>query len=179
MQFGSTQDVRFIGRNSNSPEDPDLKRVRPDFADPARKGETRPPDDDPFLEGDQLIPKAVRAAQAAIRDPVLALQPEVRPLFKGSTDMEPIDPNNKVFQSPVFLVAPQFTENMKEEEKTFFTDSYHGGYNKPIQHSQFPIVSKEIQSFFHVGPDCRCHEESPVVFALTPETRPLPIQGYA
>ena len=65
--------MRFIGRNSNSQEDPDLKRVRPDFADPARKGEVRPPDDDPFLEGDALIPKAVRVAQAAIKDPVIAL----------------------------------------------------------------------------------------------------------
>ena len=90
MQFG-TNDAqnRFIGRNSNDPEDPDIKRERPDFADPARKGDERPPDDDPFLEGDALIPKAVRAAQAAIKDPVLALQPQVKPLFEGSHDMEP------------------------------------------------------------------------------------------
>lgn len=150
---------RFLGRNSNEARDPDLKRTNPNFADDRRKLDdvtTRPPDVDPSLEGDELIPLAVRKRQAAIKDPVLAQQPSVRPLYTGSRDMEPVDPSNKVFKSPVFLVDPKFTENMDAEEMTFFTSNDHGGHNKPIVQSQYPIVHKEIMNFFHVGPDCTC-----------------------
>ena len=69
---------RFLGRNSNEERDPDLKRTNPNFADDRRKLDdvrTRPPDVDPSLEGDELIPKAVRQRQAAIKDPILAVQP--------------------------------------------------------------------------------------------------------
>ena len=45
---------------------------------------------------------------------------------------------------------------MKAEEKVFFTDNDHGGHNKPIVQSQYPIVHADIMEFFHVGPDCRC-----------------------
>ena len=150
---------RFLGRNSNEARDPDLKRTNPNFADDRRKladPATRPPDVDPSLEGDELIPLAVRRRQAAIKDPVLAVKPEVRPLFDGEEIMEPIDPNNKVFQSPVFLVDPNFTKNLKNEDKVLFTDNDLGGHKEPIVQSKFPIVHEDIMNFFHVGPDCRC-----------------------
>ena len=50
------------------------------------------------------------------KDAVLAKIPDVRPLEASPSDHEPIDPMNKVFKSPVFLVDPKFTMEMKEDE---------------------------------------------------------------
>jgi hypothetical protein len=108
-----------FGQNSNF-NDRDLKRQKPDFANPNRKGDEREKDVEPFLEGEELIPIAVRNAQAAIRDPILAKEPELRPLFNGSYDLEPLDYSNKKFLSPVFLVDPMFTMGMEGEKNQLF-----------------------------------------------------------
>ena len=52
-----------------------------------------------------------KAALAAIKDPILALKPKVRELFKGSGIMEPImDPVREAEMiPPIFLTDPKFT----------------------------------------------------------------------
>jgi hypothetical protein len=42
--------------------------------------------------------------------------------------MEPVDPSNKKFQSPVFLVDPMFTKEKKDEEIQVFRDNDHAGW---------------------------------------------------
>ena len=84
-----------FGQTSNN--DSDIKTQFPDFAAPQNKGAKRAVEVAEHLEGDELIPKKVRNAQAAIKDEVLAKIPDVRPLFRGSRDMEPIDYSNKKF----------------------------------------------------------------------------------
>ena len=172
MQFG-VQNHPSFGRNSNDPEDPGFKKHNPDFAAPHRKGESRINDgngpDDPHLMGEELVPKAVRAAQAAIKDPVLAIMPEVK-LWDNGKDWEPIDPKQKKFSAPIFLVDPKFTDTMADDHKSFFSGHYHGGHGQPIIAHQWPIVTKQVQDFFHVGPDCSCRtaKERPVVVAKEP-----------
>ena len=128
----------------------------PDFASPFRKGDLRAELPEEFRMGDELIPKAERERRAAERDPVLARAPRVRPLFQGSYDVEPIDPSGKVFPSPVFLVDPKFTKDMKEEEKVIFEGHDLGGYKEPRVGSTWPIIKTQVQKYFHVGPDCTC-----------------------
>ena len=170
MQFGQPSfggNVPFTsGQNSNEARDSDLKRGQPDFAAPGRKADS---DSRPVLVEEEVgpnhVPKSVRLRQAAIKDPVLALQPDVRPLFKGSHIMEPIDYSGKVFQSPVFLTDPMFMRD--GEEMQLFTDNDFGGYRKPLIHTHFPIVHPMVQDFFTVGPDCTC-EGNKEIFALVP-----------
>lgn len=95
-------------------------------------------------EGDELIPRAERRRRAAERDPVLAKMPDVRPFHLSPRDFEPIDPNNKKFKSPVFLVDPMFTEDMKDEEMVVFRDNDWAGWKQPLVHSRFPFIRKEV-----------------------------------
>ena len=63
--------------NSNR-TDRDLRRQKPNFADPARKLKNlsdRPPDMEEERTGDELILKSERARRAAIKDKRLALKP--------------------------------------------------------------------------------------------------------
>ena len=165
-RFGGVQNP--FGQNSNV-NDSDIRRQNPDFANPARKGEVRPLDDDPHLE-DDYVPLAVRNAQAAIKDPILARQPDVRPLYEGSYDMEPIDYSNKKFLSPVFLVDPMFTMGSEDKDKNqLFIDNDFGGWKRPVNPSKWPIISNAVQDFFGVGPDCTCKKTHKAVFALIPK----------
>ena len=117
--FGVPQRERFdetnpFGQTSNT--DSDLKRQFPKFANPFMNDRERQKEVPEHIEGEELIPLKVRNARAAIKDPVLAKQPDVRPLYKGSYDMEPIDYSNKKFLSPVFLVDPMFTMGKSGDE---------------------------------------------------------------
>lgn len=131
--------VPFEHLNSNT-NDSDIKRDFPGFASYENKrfGERRPAPEEEFTE--KLTVKQ-RNALAAEKDPVLALRPNVRPLFPGSHDFEPIDPSNKKFKSPVFLVDPKFTKDLKPEEKVLFTDNDHGGWRQPVSQSVWPLIN--------------------------------------
>jgi len=130
------------------------------------------------LEGDELIPLAVRNARAAIKDPILAKQPDVRPLYEGSYDMEPIDYSNKKFKSPVFLVDPMFTMGKDGDENQLFVDNDFGGWKRPVNPSKWPIVGHEVQNFFGVGPDCTCKTTHKPIFAKLPRFEKLNINHY-
>ncbi len=95
-----------------------------------------------------------RNARKAVRKPVLAIRPSVKPLFPGSNDYEPIDPTNKKFKAPVFLVDPKFTKTLKKEEKTTFEDNDFGGWEMPVNPTKWPYVNEHVQKLFKVGPDC-------------------------
>ena len=172
------QQAPFSFQNSNDPQDSDIKRELPNFANPARQNDVRPPLEEEERTGDELIPKAVRNKQAAIKDPVLALQPQVKPLFPGSRDMEPIDPKNKKFKSPVFLVDPKFTKEMKDDDKMLFEDNDHGGFKQPVVQSTWPIIRTEVQKFFHVGPGCTCEDKNRPVFYIEPRYERLHLPEY-
>ena len=177
--FGFNRNEKFdhnnpFGQTSNN--DSDIKKDLPEFADPRRKGEKRPFEEAEHLPDDH-VPIKVRNAQAAIRDPILAKEPDVRPLFKGSYDYEPIDYSNKKFLSPVFLVDPMFTDKM-EDKKEVFEDNDFGGYKKPVSPSRWPIIGGAVQSFFGVGPDCTCHDKTKPVFAVLPEFKELDLKHY-
>ena len=58
---------------------------------------------------------------------------------------EPIDPNEKVFLSPVFLVDPRFTNEKKEEERVVFEGHDLGGYKEPLVGSTWPIIKTQVQ----------------------------------
>merc|ERR1719491_123692 len=131
------------------------ERELPDFADPyTPKGESNQIVHE-LREGDDFIPKEVQAAEAAQRDPVIALTPKYN---------EPIDPNNKVFLSPVFISEPEFTDALKDQrEVAVFRGNDHAGWRQPKVHSRFPIVTMPVRKFFHVGADCKCDDaEKPV-----------------
>lgn len=87
---------------------------------------------------------------------MLAKRPDVKPLFYGSKDYEPIDYTKKKFKSPVFLVDPKFTDELKDEEKTCFLDNDFGGWRVPVNPSKWPYVKFEVQDYFKVGPNCAC-----------------------
>ena len=151
----------------------------PDFADPARKGNKRGILPEEERMGDELIPKKVRDAKAAKKDDILATIPDVRPLEASPHDHEPIDPKNKVFKSPVFLVDPKFTMDMKEEDRVDFHGHDFGGHKQPHVDPKWPIVQKEVKSFFGVGDDCSaCGMAKKTVFALEPRVEPLRIPTY-
>ena len=60
--------------------------------------------------GDELILKSEIIRRASEKDPVLAQTPRAKLLpVMNNFGYEPIDPNEKVFLSPVFLVDPMFT----------------------------------------------------------------------
>ena len=164
------------GQTSNN--DSDLKREVPDFAAPQNKGKERAFEEAEHRTGDELIPLSVRNARAAIKDPILAKQPDVRPLFEGSFDMEPIDYTNKVFQSPVFLVDPMFTEGKKGDENQLFIDNDFGGWKRPVNPSRWPIIGSEVHGFFGVGPDCTCKTTHKPVFAKLPRFEQIKLDHY-
>ena len=60
------------------------------------------------------------------------------------------------------------------EDMVLFIDNDHGGHNKPLVQSKFPIVHPEIMDFFHVGPDCKCRGDDKIIFRQ-PEYRRLPV----
>ena len=62
----------------------------------------------------------------------------------NSRYVEPVEVVKKIFKAPVFLVDPQFTEDLKEEEKVSFESNDHGGWAEPKVHSQWPIVAPEV-----------------------------------
>lgn len=169
-------ETKPFGQTSNT--DSDIKRQFPKFANPHNNDRARKPEVPEHLEGEELIPLAVRNARAAIRDPVLAKQPEVRPLYEGSYDMEPIDFSNKKFLSPVFLVDPMFTMGKTGDENQLFIDNDFGGYKRPVNPSKWPIIGNEVQSFFGVGPDCTCKSTHKPVYAILPRFEPLNIEHY-
>ena len=179
--FGEPQRERYdhlnpFGQTSNN--DSDLKRQFPKFANPFQNDRARQEEEPEHLEGEELIPLKVRNARAAIKDPVLAKQPDVRPLYKGSYDMEPIDYSNKKFLSPVFLVDPMFTMGKSGDEDQLFKDNDFGGYKRPVNPSKWPIIGNEVQGFFGVGPDCTCKSTKKPVFAKLPRFEPLDVGHY-
>ena len=119
-----------FGQNSNDPEDPGFKRDFPDFAHPKDQGKRRPALIEEELPRDH-IPKAVLNAQKAIRDPVMAKIPDIKILnIPGHQHVYiPIEPATRVYKSPVFLVDPKFTNDMKEEDKVCYEDNDHAGHN--------------------------------------------------
>lgn len=94
--------------------------------------------------GDELIPKKEREARAAKKDEVLAEIPDVRPLEASPHDHEPIDPKKKKFKSPVFLVDPKFTMEMKEEDRVDFHGHDFAGFKQPKVEPVWPIVKKPV-----------------------------------
>jgi hypothetical protein len=129
--------------------------------------------------GDELITKKERHRIAAKKDTVLAEIPDVRPLEASPYDHEPIDPKNKVFKSPVFLVDPMFTMEMKEEDKVAFEGHDFGGFKQPAVDPVWPLVKKPVKDFFGVGDDCSaCGMAKKTVFALEPKVLPLRIPTY-
>merc|ERR1712003_533966 len=86
------------------------------------------------------IPKKERNRIAAIRDEIVAYEPDYKPLFEGSDIMEPVDYTQRTFKAPVFLVDPMFTRKQKPEEVQVFRDSDHAGHNEPVSHSKFPLI---------------------------------------
>lgn len=112
------QHSRTSHLNSNR-TDRGIRRQRPNFSDPARKLRD-PRDRAPLFEeertGHELIPVRERARRAAVPDKVLALKPKTKS-YGGTPDKEPIDPQNKKFKSPVFLVNPKFKDVMMPEEE--------------------------------------------------------------
>lgn len=97
-----------------------------------------------FRMGDELIHSETRAATAAMRDPVIALEPATKPFYLSPKDKEPIDPENKTFKSPVFLTDPEFTEPMMDEEIKLFRGNDWAGWNAPRVYSKFPFIRKEV-----------------------------------
>ena len=75
---------------------------------------------------------------AAIKDPILALKPKVRELFKGSGIMEPVmDPAREAEMiPPIFLTDPQFTG--KNDGKHRFSGHDCAGGN-PVSY-KWPLV---------------------------------------
>jgi hypothetical protein len=76
--------------------------------------------------------------------------------------------------SPVFLVDPNFTKNMKDTDVMEFRGNDFGGYKEPKVEQIWPIVRPPVQQFFHVGPACTCdaaHRRE--VFALEPRVQQL------
>ena len=122
------------GQTSNN--DSDHKRELPDFASPANKGKERPFEEAEHIEGDELLPIAVRNARAAIKDPVLAKMPQVKP-YNGRMDMmEPIVPADYKKLSPVFLTDPFFTEGKAGGDGSqLFVDHNFGGHKRPVSPS--------------------------------------------
>lgn len=168
MQQASFGRVRFdntnpFGQNSNF-DNSDINRQFPDFAAPQNKGRPRPEEIPDHLP-DDYVPLKVRNAQAAIRDDYIAKIPDVRPLFRGSYIQEPID--NKKYLAPVFLVEPEFTER-QGGKSAVFKDNDFGGFRLPVAPSKWPIIVKEVQDFFNVGPDCSCKDTRKPVFVKIP-----------
>ena len=151
----------------------------PEFAAPFRKGNKRKelPEEDRM--GDELIPKKERHRIAAKKDEVLATIPDVRPLEASPYDLEPIDPKNKVFKSPVFLVDPKFTMEMKEKDRVDFHGHDFGGFKQPHVDPKWPLVSDPVRKYFGVGEDCSaCGMAKKTVFALEPKVLPLRLPSY-
>ena len=148
----------YYGQNSNRSPDPDIKRQLGLFASPENKKiDQRFKGSGKFWPKDH-IPKKERNRIAAIRDEILAYQPDYKPLFEGSDIMEPVDYATRKFQAPVFLVDPKFTRRQKPEEKVVFTDNDHAGHNEPVSHSKWPLIEAPVKEFFGVGDDCTCDE---------------------
>ena len=59
--------------------------------------------------------------------------------------MEPIDPKDKKFLSPVFLVDPAFTKKMMDTEQVVFSGHDFGGYKEPKKDQQWPIIRPHVQ----------------------------------
>jgi len=175
-RFGHTGATPFDHLNSNT-NDSDIKRDFPTFASPYNKYNTerKPAPEEEIPQGLTVKQKNALAAE---KDPILAKRPDVRPLFPGSSDYEPIDHSGKVFKSPVFLVDPKFTKDLPKEEKTLFTDNDHGGWKQPVSQSAWPLISDEVQSFFGVGPDCTCKDHEKEVIFKTPRYEPLRLPDY-
>ena len=89
--------------------------------------------------GDELIKKKDRHAQAAVKAEALAIIPEVKPSPLDKKSMEPVDPKNKKFLAPVFLVDPMFTEGKPDEEIEVFRGNDWAGYQQPRVESKWPI----------------------------------------
>jgi hypothetical protein len=128
--------------------------------------------------GDELILKAERAKRAAVTDPILGKKPEVRPFKMNPKDLEPIDPTNKKFTSPVFLVDPMFTKDKKDEEIIVFRDNDWAGWEQPLKPSKWPIVRKEIQRFFQVSEDCSQKGMKLDITHVEPLYEPLDLPRY-
>ena len=181
MQHGNYQHnhpgiVPFEHQNSND-NDSDIKRDFPGFASYENKRyAVRKPA--PEEEDTNKLTVMQRNELAARKDPVLAKRPDVKPLYPGSTDYEPIDPSNKKFKSPVFLVDPKFTKDLPKEEKTLFTDNDHGGWRQPVSASKWPLICDEVQQFFGVGPDCTCHDKDRKIIFNEPRYEPLGLPSY-
>jgi len=170
------QTAPFAFQNSNR-NDSDLRRQFPTFANPARQSQERPPmAPEEELQGEELIPLSVRMRQAAIKDPVLGLRPELYQPWEGATFYVPVDHAQKKFLSPVFIVDPEFNGDTPEEYGHLFIDNDHGGWKKPLIQSTFPIISKQAQEFFHVSGDCTCMNHE-IVFK-TPKVVQMPFPDH-
>ena len=178
MQFGRNNfevDVpKTLGQNSNSPQDSGIKRRNGDFANPNSKGNVRPVLVEEEVQPDH-IPKAVRKRQAAIKDPVMAIRPDVRAFSVGDGEVMwmPVEPDYKPMKSPVFLVDPRFTKKMAPKEKVLFEGNDYGGHHQPLVGSVWPIIGSQVQDFFGVGASCSSGENQKKIIYREPEYRQM------
>jgi hypothetical protein len=149
-------DRRLLNSNLN------FKREVPQYTNPALRSNERAEVKIAVRKGDELIPLKERNAKKAVRNPVMAKTPEYKVLFKGSKYYEPIDPTNKKFKSPVFLVDPKFTKKLDKKEKVAFEDNDFGGHEVPVNPTRWPYVDDIVQTRFKVGPDCAATGEAPL-----------------
>ena len=111
--------------------------------------------------------------------------PEVRPLFLDRDDIfEPFDKIDKPkMVSPIFLIDERFTAIKTEDDESegegnqLFRDNDFGEWRKPENPSKWPLVVKEVQTFFNVGLDC-CQVKEVKVFTASQTSRPLFFNHY-
>ena len=157
--------------------DADFERQYPEFASPLNAGLTRKHVEPEIREGDELILKKDRQAAKAVRDEKLGDTPKTEPFHMNPKDRVPIEPKDRVFQAPVFLVDPMFTKDKKDEEIVVFRDNDWAGWKQPRVLSHFPIVKKEVQDFFSVKEDCSCRKVKALQFK-EPSYLPLKLPQY-
>ena len=157
--------------------DNDFERQYPAFASPLNAGLTRKLVEPEVREGDELIKRADRRAAKAVREPKLGDIPKHEPFHMNPKDQVPIEPKDRKFEAPVFLVDPMFTEDKKDEEIVVFRDNDWAGWKQPRVLSHFPIVRKEVQDFFSVKEDCSCKKIKAVAFK-EPSYLPLKLPQY-
>ena len=155
-------------------KDSGIERQKPDFAAPENKGKERKEIEPKIRKGDELILKSVRNAKKAERDEKLAGEYKTIPFHMNESDKEPVYPDGKekLFLSPVFLVDPMFTKKQKDEDIQVFRDNDFAGFKQPRVQSKFPIVRKEVQSFFDIDDTCTCRGRKRIL-AKEPQYLPM------
>lgn len=135
-----------------------VERQKPDYAAPENKGKERKEIEPKVRKGDELILKSVRNAKKGEKDEKLAGPYKTIPFHMNESDEEPVYPDGKekLVLSPVFLVDPMFTKKQKDKDIQVFRDNDFGGFKQPRVQSKFPVVQKEVQSFFDVDDTCSC-----------------------